>query len=69
MGHTAPAPLSWEEWELAIPRGTSRNATTRLLTELAERQHWELVRSRVFPGGDRSVLLRRKIYRLSRTRP
>lgn len=66
MGHR-PAQLEWEEWELDLPRGTSRSAVTRLLTELAERQHWELVRSCVYPDGDRKVWLRRKVYRMNRT--
>lgn len=60
------APLEWEEWEFSVPRGTTRSAVTRLLTELADREHWELVRTRVYPDGDRTVWLRRKVYKVTK---
>ncbi len=65
-GVRTQAPLEWEEWEFAVPRGTTRNAVTRLLTELAEREHWELLRTRVYPDGERRVWLRRKVYKISK---
>ena len=48
---------------LRLPRSLSRNAVTRLLTDRAEYEHWELDRLRVRPDGTRMVVLRRKIIR------
>ena len=52
---------------LTIPRSTSRAEARRLLTEHAEYGHWELALVRVHFGGRRTVWLRRKIIRVSRT--
>ncbi|CCB77812.1 conserved protein of unknown function [Streptantibioticus cattleyicolor NRRL 8057 = DSM 46488] len=46
-----------------VPRGVSRNAARRLLTEHAEYGHWELDRLRLYPDGSRKVRLRRRIIR------
>lgn len=53
----------YEYQSLRLPRGTTRNAARRLLTEHAEYGHWELDRLRLFPDGSRSVVLKRKIIR------
>ena len=52
---------------LVLPRGTSRSEARRVLTEHAEYGHWELARVRLYSGGARQVLLRRKIIRVTRT--
>jgi hypothetical protein len=48
---------------LYIPRGTSRDAARRILTDHAEYGHWELSRLRLYPDGSRKATLRRKIIR------
>ncbi|WP_055586662.1 MULTISPECIES: DUF5703 family protein [Peterkaempfera] len=53
----------YEYQSLRLPRGTTRNAARRLLTEHAEYGHWELDRLRLFPDGSRSVVLKRRIIR------
>jgi hypothetical protein len=50
-----------------LPRGTSRNTAQRLLTEAAEREHWELDRLRLYPDGRRKAVLRRRILRVKST--
>lgn len=57
----------WEYQRLYLPRGTSRPAAQRLLTERAEYGHWELDRLRLYPDGSRRVVLRRKIMRVRAT--
>jgi hypothetical protein len=57
----------WEYQHLFLPRGTSRNAARRLLTDHAEYGHWELARLRLLPDGSRRVVLRRKVIRVVRT--
>ena len=57
----------WEYQHLFLPRGTSRSAARRLLTDHAEYGHWELARLRLFPDGSRRVVLRRKVIRVVRT--
>ena len=47
----------WEYQHLYLPRGTSRGAARRLLTDHAEYGHWELARLRLFADGSRRVLL------------
>lgn len=56
----------YEFRQLLLPRGTSRKAAHRLLTDHAEYGHWELARLRLFPDGTRKVTLRRKILRVRR---
>jgi len=59
--------MEYEYQTLRLPRGTSRGATARLLTDHAEYGHWELARLRLAPDGSRTVWLRRKIIRAVRT--
>jgi len=51
---------------LYIPRGTSRDAARRMLTDHAEYGHWELSRLRLYPDGSRKATLRRPIIRQMR---
>lgn len=53
----------YEFQDVYVPRGVSRNATRRLLTDHAEYGHWELDRLRLYPDGSRKVRLRRRIIR------
>lgn len=48
---------------LYLPRGTSRDAARRILTDHAEYGNWELDRLRMFPDGSRKATLRRMIIR------
>ncbi len=51
---------------LYLPRGMSRDAARRVLTEHAEYGRWELARLRLYPDGSRKATLRRPIIRPSR---
>lgn len=53
----------YEFQELYVPRGVSRSAARRMLTDHAEYGHWELDRLRLYPDGSRKVRLRRRIIR------
>ncbi|MFP8886579.1 MULTISPECIES: DUF5703 family protein [Streptomyces] len=53
----------YEFRDVYVPRGVSRRAATRLLTEHAEYGHWELDRLRLNSDGSRQVRLRRRIIR------
>ena len=57
----------YEFRSLYLPRGTSRSAARRFLTDEAEYGHWELARVQLFMGGARRVWLRRRILRVVRT--
>jgi hypothetical protein len=57
----------YEVRQLVLPRGTSRGAARRLLTDQAEYGGWELSRLLLFPDGTRKVWLRRRIIRAART--
>ena len=57
----------YEFRHISLPRSTSRGAARRLLTEQAERGHWELARLRLHPDGTRKIVLRRKILRVRPT--
>ena len=59
--------VEWEYQRMYLPRGLSRRAATRLLTEQAEYGQWELDRLRLYPDGSRRVVLRRKLIRVKRT--
>ncbi|GAA5163130.1 DUF5703 family protein [Ornithinimicrobium tianjinense] len=59
--------VEYEYRELTFPRDTQRSAVRQALTEHAEYGDWELVRVRLFWGGLRKVVLRRKIIRVRRT--
>jgi hypothetical protein len=50
-----------------LPRGTTREAARRILTEHAEYGAWELARLRLYADGSRKVTLRRRIIRAVRT--
>jgi uncharacterized protein DUF5703 len=52
---------------LYMPRGLSRDAARRILTDHAEYGHWELSQVRKYPDGSRKVTLRRRIIRQIRT--
>lgn len=53
--------------ELYMPRGTSRDAARRILTDHAEYGNWELSRLRLYADGSRKITLRRRIIRAIRT--
>jgi hypothetical protein len=59
--------VDYEYQRLTLPRGTSRNVAQRLLTDAAERGHWELDRLCLYPDGRRRVVLRRRIMRVRST--
>jgi hypothetical protein len=63
----AAVPRTWEFREISLPRGTSREVARQMLTGAAETGHWELARTRIYPDGRRTVLLRRRVYRVART--
>ena len=65
--HNGSPMAEWEYQHLYLPRGTSRGAARRLLTDHAEYGHWELARLRLFADGSRRVVLRRKVIRVVRT--
>jgi hypothetical protein len=46
-----------------LPRGTTREAARRILTDHAEYGEWELARLRLYADGSRRVTLRRPIIR------
>jgi Family of unknown function (DUF5703) len=52
---------------LHIPRGTTRDAARRILTEHAEYGKWELARLRLYADGSRKATLRRRIMRVVKT--
>ncbi len=52
---------------LNLPRGMSRDAARRLLTDHAEYGRWELSRMRLYADGSRKATLRRKVIRAVRT--
>ncbi|HEX6339231.1 MAG TPA: DUF5703 family protein [Jiangellaceae bacterium] len=56
--------FEYEFQHFTLPRGTSRGAARRLLTDHAEYGRWELARLRLYPDGTRRVTLRRKILRI-----
>lgn len=53
----------YEFRDVFVPRGVSRAAAARLLTDHAEYGHWELDRLRLYPDGSRRVRLRRRVIR------
>ncbi|MEJ5946046.1 DUF5703 family protein [Pseudokineococcus basanitobsidens] len=62
-----PRASSYEYREIVLPRGTSRGEARALLTEQAEYGKWELAGVRLYLGGRRRVVLRRRIIRMERT--
>ena len=61
------AMIEYEVRQMVLPRGTSRGAARRLLTDQAEYGGWELSRLQLFPDGSRKIWLRRRIIRVART--
>jgi hypothetical protein len=59
--------VDYEYQRLTLPRGTSRNAAQRMLTDAAEQGHWELDRLRLYPDGTRRVVLRRRYLKMRPT--
>jgi len=57
----------YEVQQLHLPRGTTRSAARRLLTDRAEYGGWEISRLLLFPDGSRKIWLRRRIIRVRRT--
>ena len=57
----------YEQRVLTVPATLSRGDLTRMLTEQAELGRWELIRTRVYVGGNRKIWLRRRIIRVRRT--
>ena len=57
----------YEFRSLYLPRGTSRSAARRILTDEAEYGRWELDRVFMTADGTRYVRLRRKVIRAVRT--
>jgi hypothetical protein len=62
-----PGSGDYEYRLVTISRSTARSHAQRLLTELAERDHWEVALVRLYLGGARRVWLRRRIIRVVRT--
>ena len=62
-----PAGVQFELQNVDIPRGLSRNAVRRMLTDQAEYGGWELARTRIFRDGRHTVTLRRKIIKANRS--
>jgi hypothetical protein len=54
--------------QVYLPRGTTRDAARRILTDHAEYGEWELARLRLYADGSRKATLRRAIIRQIRTR-
>ncbi len=50
-----------------LPRGTTRDAARRILTDHAEYGQWEMSRLRLNADGSRKVTLRRRVIRAVRT--
>ena len=68
VSHDTARPRStWEYRDVALPRGTGRDAARAAFVEAAELGRWELARVRLHPDGRRTVRLRRRILRATRT--
>lgn len=59
--------MEWEFWRFSLSREHSRNAVRQMLTHAAEVQGWELDRVRIYPDGNRKIVLRRKVIRMRST--
>ncbi|HEY8454860.1 MAG TPA: DUF5703 family protein [Actinopolymorphaceae bacterium] len=57
----------YETHQLRLPRTLSRRAVRQLLVDRAEYDGWELARMRVHPDGRRTVTMRRRIIRVTKT--
>jgi len=67
LAHNKRAMTEYDYLVLYLPRGTSRDAARRVLTDHAEYGDWELARLRLFADGSRKATLRRRIIRAVRT--
>lgn len=61
------AMVEYEYRTVTFNRDVSRSEARRVLAEHAEYEQWELFRMRLYFGGARRALLRRKIIRVRRT--
>jgi hypothetical protein len=59
--------VEYEYQRMDLPRHVNRSVARRLLTDAAEREHWELDRLRLYPDGRRRIVLRRRIMRVRST--
>ncbi|GAA5003526.1 DUF5703 family protein [Actinopolymorpha pittospori] len=59
----------YETHQVQLSRTLSRRVVRQFLVERAEYGGWELSRVRVYPDGRRTVTLRRRIIRVTRTGP
>ena len=57
----------YEDRTVSIARDVSRHDAARMLTEEAEYGRWELATSSLYVGGERRVMLRRRIIRARNT--
>lgn len=64
---TARSSVHFELKEVYIPSGASKLEVQQALSEAAEYGRWELVRSKLYVGGERRVWLRRKALKMSST--
>lgn len=67
MTDNGPTMVEYEYRTLNFPRQTTRAEARRVLSEYAEYEQWELQRMRLYFGGARRAVLRRKIIRVRRT--
>jgi len=67
LTHNKRAMAEYDYLVLYMPRGTSRDAARRILTDHAEYGDWELARLRLYADGSRKATLRRRIIRAVRT--
>lgn len=59
--------VEYEYRTVTFSREVTRPQARKLLAEQAEYEQWELVRLRLYLGGLRRAVLRRKIIRVRRT--
>lgn len=59
--------VEYEYRTVTFSREVTRAQARKLLAEHAEYEQWELVRLRLYLGGLRRAVLRRKIIRVRRT--
>jgi hypothetical protein len=61
------SPEDYEFQVLAVPRGVSLGTVRRALAAESEYGRWDLVRTRLYYGGEKRVWMRRRIIRVSST--
>ncbi|PWH05919.1 hypothetical protein DEO23_10655 [Brachybacterium endophyticum] len=62
-------PEDYEFQVLAVPRGTSLGSVRSALAAESEYGRWDLVRTRLYMGGERRVWMRRRIIRVRSSLP